>query len=84
MTLEHGRPGAPAEELFRRVSFSWRPRVLAGGPRRPCGRAWAGKEDLGQLVALGFGFAAFGPAPYRRPRLGRPYEEFSSRGGLRA
>ena len=43
------------------------------------------EKDLGQLVALGFGVAAFTPAPYRRPRLGRPsMKELSSRGRLRA
>ena len=30
------------------------------------------KKAFGQLVALGFGVAAFTPAPYQRPRLGRP------------
>jgi hypothetical protein len=40
-------------------------------------------ESLGQLVALGFDVAVFTPAPYRRPRLGRPSMELSSRGGLR-
>ncbi len=29
-------------------------------------------KAFGQLVALGFGVAAFTPAPYQRPRLGRP------------
>ena len=29
-------------------------------------------ERLGQLVALGFDVAVFTPAPYPRPRLGRP------------
>ena len=42
------------------------------------GRQWtaAGKgatrEAIGQLVALGFGVAAFAPAPYRRRSLRRP------------
>ena len=40
-------------------------------------------ESLGQLVVLGFDVTVFTPAPYRRPRLGRPSTEFSSRGGLR-
>ena len=30
------------------------------------------KKALGQLVQLGFDVAAFTPAAYRRPRLGRP------------
>ena len=29
-------------------------------------------ESLGQLVVLGFDVAVFTPAPYQRPRLGRP------------
>ena len=29
-------------------------------------------ESFGQLVALGFDVTVFTPAPYRRPRLGRP------------
>ena len=29
-------------------------------------------EDFGQLVALGCDVTACTPAPYRRPRLGRP------------
>ena len=41
-------------------------------------------ESLGQLVVLGFDVAVFTPAPYRRPRLGRPSRESSSRGWLRA
>ncbi len=41
-------------------------------------------EAFGQLVALGFGVAAFTPAPYQRRRLRRPSKELSSRGGLRA
>ena len=40
-------------------------------------------KDFGQLVALGFDVAVFTPAPYRRPRLGRPSMEFSSCGRLR-
>ena len=44
----------------------------------------AAKEGLGQLVPLGFDVAIFTPAAYRRPGLGRPCEEISSRGGLRA
>ena len=32
-------------------------------------------ESLGQLVVLGFGIAAFTPAPYQRPRLERPSRE---------
>ena len=40
-------------------------------------------ESLGQLVVLGFDVTVFTPAPYQRPRLGRPSTEFSSRGGLR-
>ena len=35
-------------------------------------------KAFGQLVALGFGVAAFTPAPYQRPRLGRP----SNKGAL--
>jgi hypothetical protein len=31
------------------------------------------KKPFGQLVALGFDVAVFTPAPYQRPRLGRPY-----------
>ena len=31
-------------------------------------------ESLGQLVALGFDVTVFTPAPYQRPRLGRPYK----------
>ena len=31
-----------------------------------------GEESFGQLVVLGFDVAVFTPAPYRRPRLGRP------------
>ena len=30
------------------------------------------KKRFGLLVALGFDVAVFTPAPYRRPRLGRP------------
>ena len=33
---------------------------------------WLQPKAFGQLVALGFGVAAFTPAPYQRPRLGRP------------
>ena len=33
-------------------------------------------ESFGQLVALGFDVTVFTPAPYRRPRLGRPCKEF--------
>ena len=46
--------------------------------RRPCGRPCRGPskgraaEALGQLVALGFGVAAFTPAPYQRRSLRRP------------
>ena len=29
-------------------------------------------ESFGQLVALGFDVTVFTPAPYQRPRLGRP------------
>ena len=29
-------------------------------------------ESIGQLVALGFDVTVFTPAPYLRPRLGRP------------
>ena len=32
-------------------------------------------KALGQLVTLGFDIAAFTPASYRRPRLGRPSME---------
>ena len=35
-------------------------------------------KAFGQLVALGFDVAVFTPAPYRRPRLGRPSKELSS------
>ena len=38
-----------------------------------CGGGWERKEAFGQLVALGFGVAAFTPVPYRRPRLERPW-----------
>ena len=31
-------------------------------------------ESFGQLVALGFDVTVFTPAPYQRPRLGRPYK----------
>ena len=31
---------------------------------------------FGQLVVLGFDVAVFTPAPYQRPRLGRPSMEF--------
>ena len=41
-------------------------------------------EALGQLVALGCDVTAYTPAPYRRPRLGRPSTEISSCGRLRA
>ena len=49
--------------------------------RRTCRRRTAetraeGKE-FGQLVALGFAVAGFAPAPYRRPRLGRPSKRSS-------
>ena len=40
-------------------------------------------KDLGQLVVLGFDVAVFTPAPYQRPRLGRPSMESSSCGWLR-
>ena len=33
-------------------------------------------ESFGQLVALGFDVTVFTPAPYQRPRLGRPCKEF--------
>ena len=49
----------------------------------PLRKLHAAGKDFGQLVALGFGVAAFTPAPYRRPRLGRPSMELSSRGWLR-
>ena len=42
--------------------------------KRSCDTAerTARAESLGQLVVLGFDVAVFTPAPYRRPRLGRP------------
>ena len=40
-------------------------------------------KAFGQLVVLGFDVAVFTPAPYQRPRLGRPSMEFSSCGRLR-
>ena len=40
-------------------------------------------KALGQLVVLGFDVTVFTPAPYQRPRLGRPSMEFSSCGRLR-
>ena len=45
------------------------------GKRRQSGRTQghAHATTLGQLVALGFDVAVFTPAPYRRPRLGRPF-----------
>ena len=42
------------------------------------------KKAIGQLVQLGFDVAAFTPAAYQRPRLGRPSMEISSCGRLRA
>ena len=47
--------------------------------REPLSKAKA----IGQLVVLGFAIADFTPAPYQRPRLGRPSMEFSSCGRLR-
>ena len=35
-------------------------------------------KAFGQLVVLGFAIADFTPAPYQRPRLGRPSKELSS------
>ena len=40
-------------------------------------------KAFGQLVVLGFDVTVFTPAPYQRPRLGRPSMEFSSCGWLR-
>ena len=36
------------------------------------GGVGGGAESFGQLVGLGFDVTAFTPAPYLRPRLGRP------------
>ena len=44
----------------------------------------AHRQRNGQLVRLGFDVAVFTPASYQRPRLGRPSNEPSSRGWLRA
>ena len=51
---------------------------------RRAGKTLSAQEAFGQLVALGFGVAAFTPAPYQRRSLRRPYKEASSCGGLRA
>ena len=60
-----------------RSHFARRPRrgaALQGGAvARTCRR-----EVFGPLVALGFGVAAFTPAPYRRAGLARPLDETSS------
>ena len=40
-------------------------------------------KAFGQLVVLGFDVTVFTPAPYQRPRLGRPSMESSSCGWLR-
>ena len=41
-------------------------------------------KSFGQLVVLGFGVAAFTPAPYQRHSLWRPYKENLSCDRLRA
>ena len=47
-------------------------RRLPSGDKTSRRKGTARGKAFGQLVALGFGVAAFTPAPYRRPRLGRP------------
>ena len=73
-----GRGGTPPPRPpgWGDTSGTGKGRRTREGPRRgPEGRTRA--ERFGQLVALGFGVAAFTPAPYRRPRLGRPSKRSS-------
>ena len=46
-----------------------RPATGAAGPSKNQLKERAHGESFGQLVALGFGVAAFTPAPYQRHRL---------------